>query len=146
MRSASTVSKTIFGLLLACGPIEDKKTFPRSDAIYPDGGVDTSSDCHEVCKTILEHDGYSSFSTIKGCSFVTTDAGTPGVYCDFTVPSEGRLPAARVAWHRHLQGRHPVGLFFASAAQLELASVAAFRMLARELEHHGAPARLVRSA
>jgi hypothetical protein len=146
MRSANTVRKTIFGLLLACGPIEDKKTFPLSDAVYPDGGVDTSSDCREVCQTILQHEGYSSFSTIKGCSFVTTDAGTPGVYCDFTVPSEGRIPPGRVAWSRRLRSSHPVGLLFAAAAQLELAAVAAFRGLARELVAHGAPARLVRGA
>ena len=39
-----------------------------------------------------------------------------------------------------------VGAFFASAAHLEAASVPAFRHLARELAHHGAPAPLVRSA
>jgi hypothetical protein len=42
--------------------------------------------------------------------------------------------------------RNPLAALFSGAARLEAASVPAFRLLARELSAHGAPARLVRAA
>ncbi len=57
----------------------------------------------------------------------------------------GRRPSGLVS----LEGTSSsasIGRYLAAAAQLEAASVASFQKLARELECHGAPARLVRKA
>lgn len=56
----------------------------------------------------------------------------------------GRRPLGLVA--SRLQRRGPIGDYFASMTHLEAASVRAFGDLARWLEHHGSPRRLVRSA
>ena len=56
----------------------------------------------------------------------------------------GRVPPGFVP--RAILGRDPRARFFASAAQLEAASIASFAVVARDLRAHGAPARLVRAA
>jgi hypothetical protein len=56
----------------------------------------------------------------------------------------GRVPPGFVP--RAVVGRDPRARFFASAAQLEAASIASFAFVARDLRMHGAPARLVRAA
>src|SRR5262249_17934622 len=124
MSKAKAVRRTIRRLLLAapavqlfsCGPLDVKRTFPLSEAVFADGGTDTSTDCTELCKTIVLHQMYTggTFSTIKGCMFTTTDGGMPGVFCEFTLPAEGRLPPGEVQWRSAL-GAHPVGLLFAGA-------------------------------
>jgi hypothetical protein len=57
----------------------------------------------------------------------------------------GRRPPGLVtpARTRH---SNPVGALFAEAARLEAASVPAFKLLARELSAHGAPAAIIRAA
>jgi hypothetical protein len=57
----------------------------------------------------------------------------------------GRRPA-RLATRRPRAGGTAAGRYLARAAALEAASIPAFRQLARELEAHGAPSRLVRAA
>ncbi|MDX2089123.1 MAG: hypothetical protein SFX73_14795 [Kofleriaceae bacterium] len=79
---------------------------------------------------------------------------------------DGTVKSSRLAWQlyphqfeRHNWGRRPEGLVvdgalsgsdvateLARMAELEAASVPAFERLARELEHHGAPAELIRRA
>jgi hypothetical protein len=56
----------------------------------------------------------------------------------------GRVPPGFVP--RAIVGRDPRARFFASAAQLEAASIASFAFVARDLRMHRAPARLVRDA
>jgi hypothetical protein len=58
----------------------------------------------------------------------------------------GRRPEGLVRATRGGRGTNAVGAFFAECAHLEAASVVAFERLARELEAHGAPARLVKAA
>ena len=122
-------------LIIGCGPIERDDTFP-----LPDGGVITN--CEDVCKEILQ---LGPNDRLKSCSFETTDAGTPGVHCEWTQPSLGRVPPGLVAARGRARGRS-VGHFFAGAARLEAASVFAFGILAGELEAHRAPMHLVRAA
>ncbi len=55
----------------------------------------------------------------------------------------GRLPSGAVAKRCRARTEHPVGRYFADVARLEAASILAFRELARDLPHHGAPPELV---
>jgi hypothetical protein len=125
-------------------------------AALPDGGT-IDGGCFAACATIwyAEYgvaggDGLAFPYRVNSCRFQMTDGGEPGVSC--TVPNYhcvgGRLPftiVEDVTASRVDEGR-VVGAFFARAARLEAASVHAFRILARELQAHGAPARLVAEA
>lgn len=75
-----------------------------------------------------------------GCSAFEGDGGLT-VECD--PMCTGRRPAAFVDDAPAARG---AGAWFGRVAALEAASIAAFRTLARELVHHGAPPALVRSA
>lgn len=56
----------------------------------------------------------------------------------------GRLPSGRISTTcRSPQGSPSTGAYLADAARMEGASVVAFLELARDLEHHGAPAELI---
>ncbi len=97
----------------------------------PDGGVDCS-----VC-------ALGSFGSLLGC-YATTVNASPAIACDVEhyCPGTGRRPVALVegpvrAW------ASTAGATFARGARLEAASVLAFRVLAGELEAHGAPENLV---
>ncbi|HKP56311.1 MAG TPA: hypothetical protein VJV78_06315 [Polyangiales bacterium] len=57
----------------------------------------------------------------------------------------GRRPEGYVATRTNL-GRRALGRHFARNAELEAASVAAFEVIARELEHYGAPRELIAAA
>jgi hypothetical protein len=117
-------------------------------AFLPDGGSNDGG-CFAACASVPD-DLYETFlQEVDACHFQTTDDGQPGVSC--TVPNlcvGGRLPFTFV--HRpnvaSLSKIPAVGAFFARAAQLEAASVHAFRILATELRAHGAPESLIAAA
>jgi hypothetical protein len=93
----------------------------------PDGGV-TDAGCVQRC----------GFINVTYCSVIPTPEG-------FDIDCRGD----EIAW---ATGRRPEGLVpsngppLARAAELEAASVAAFRRLANELRWHGAPSHLIRTA
>jgi hypothetical protein len=108
-----------------------------------DGGLDAAADsgpslpsaeCEAICST--ENQGSTPFCTL-------VDAATPPlVSC--TQECLGRRPEGLRC--RASRARSAAGDYFASMAQLEAASVPAFRRVARELSGFGAPKRLVRAA
>jgi hypothetical protein len=98
--------------------------------------------CEYVCQTF----SVDVFPGVGECSFVTLADGGPGVRCSgHLVCQTGRRPASLLD-SSPSSAVNSVGSFFAEAARLEGASVAAFRVLAHELSTHGAPARLARAA
>jgi len=89
---------------------------------------------------------YSYDDTVTtGCRLVRIDWTTPGVRCEQTRLNcaIGRRPAGLGPLRPH---DATLGAHFARIAQLEAASVVAFRRLAAELSAHGAPRRLVDEA
>lgn len=58
----------------------------------------------------------------------------------------GRIPSGLCTEQEQRVEGHPVGVYFAEVAHLEAAAVAAFENLVHDLEHHGAPADLIRRA
>jgi hypothetical protein len=137
--------------LIHCGPIQGSRAFPLGDAVFSDGGLDTSADCMELCRTILLHEGFSDFSKVLSCNFLdggspsADGGGGPEVDCRYQTPWAGRTPPGLVL-ARHSAVPHPVGKLFARASELEDAAVHAFHLLAVELLAHGAPKDLVRKA
>jgi hypothetical protein len=99
----------------------------------PDGGNDCS-----VCSV--------SFDFVEGCRAMTVN-GEPAVECHVQqfCGGTGRRPTTLLPGFGQ-RSIHPVGELFAELARLEAASVPAFRVLARELREHRAPARLVNAA
>lgn len=95
-----------------------------------DGGVDCSA-----C---------GAGSALIDCYPTTVNSG-PAIACDVEqyCPGTGRRPASLVEGPPRALSRS-AGACFAEGARLEAASVLAFRVLAGELEAHGAPAYLVR--
>jgi rubrerythrin len=111
---------------------------------YDGGKIDAGDDCFVAC------DGFSvDLSNVSACAFVTLDGGGPGLSCrgEYTPTyyGLGRRPASLVE-SDHTVRPGVLGAHFAHAARLEAASARAFRVLARELLSHGAPAALVRVA
>ena len=118
------------------------------DGGFPDGAFPTtdggaaaapSADlCAAACAP-LEPDEFFQ------CTFTTTSGGEPAVSCPgFEVPCHtGRRPAGL---RTDVRAQRGLADYFVAAAQLEAASVAAFRVLAAELRAHGAPRSLQRRA
>ncbi len=148
------------------GPIEVKRVM-LLDAAPPQAGRSLpGAQCEALCAPYLEAAGRSCHPAyIEGCELVTVDAVGGPPARDGAVPPEGAAPpeAARPAVLCHITefcpgGRRPrgycggresessPGAYLAELARLELASVGAFRALARDLAAHGAPAHLVRQA
>ncbi len=101
----------------------------------PDGGA-TDGGCIQYC-------GPAMFQSVS-CSFTTRDGGGLEVWCSGQ-NCLGRRPPGLLA-STPSDALNPVGALFAEAARLEAASVPAFKLLARELAVHGAPAELIRAA
>ena len=109
---------------------------PASDGGIGDGG------CQAVC---LKLRFPLPFAQIQSCDFTTLDGG-PAVSCTGTgFCGGGRRPPGLLA-SVVTKYSNPLGALFAEAARLEAASVPAFKLLARELTAHGAPAALIRAA
>ena len=125
-------------------------------------GCNVSDDCLDLCGEVLP----SIYTAVNACDRVRPgdpvgDGGTDPIDGGPT-PDAGDLALdVRIVYHppfcsgRRPEGHTPgvqadceipVGRWLAEAAELEAASVPAFQRLARELEAHGAPARLVRAA
>ena len=106
-----------------------------------DGGIPTPPDSgnfsYEQCQVLCSA---SSTNFISGCNVQDTPAG-PELNC-FAGCTGRRPPGMCATRSRGGRGGH-VGRFFAEAAQLEAASIDAFKVLARELRAHGAPAALL---
>jgi hypothetical protein len=124
--------------------------FPTS--AVPDGGyfrtatnnqtlsVNCGTDPTCVCNVYCMPAGYTVCTSPR----TLNDMGSYTVICDYPCPGAGRRPAG-------LEAAAPVagcatGQYFAGMAHLEAASVHAFRVMARELAAHGAPAQLIRDA
>jgi hypothetical protein len=124
------------------GPEQRPTTFPLPGV--EGGEIDAGGDCVTICNM-----AGSAYDSLSDCSFVTLDGGGPGVLCNFeytpTCYGLGRRPSSLLE-SGPVASTGPLGDHFARAARLEAASVRAFRVLARELVSHGAPAPLVRAA
>jgi hypothetical protein len=107
-------------------------------ALLPDGGIGDGG-CQPACQALEPF----IFFGLQSCAFTTLDGGA-AVSCTGTTPCHtGRRPPGLVPATVHSE---TIGALFAEAARLEAASVPAFKLLARELTAHGAPAALVRAA
>lgn len=95
-----------------------------ADADAPDGDIDAGPDDGVV---------------------LPDESGAVIIDCSVCPGSAGRVPAG-LAPVAGVSGRSPLGAYFANAARLEAASVAAFRRLREELSLHGAPAALCEAA
>jgi hypothetical protein len=118
------------------GGVPDANVFPDAGITlaqaYETPGALPAGECAALC---------AGYSYSWGC--VVVSAGPPGVVTCMANCS-GRRPAGMRA--EPARGSSPLAVYFASMAQLEAASVPAFRRMARELEQFRAPRRLVRAA
>jgi hypothetical protein len=127
--------------------------------------------CIDTCNQLIPLSGYGGgSSTATSCAPPAEEVAPYGegavvvVHCEWTEVDcvhsgngagnesdsggcslgRGRVPPGFVP--RAVVGKDPRARFFASAAQLEAASIGSFEIVARDLRAHGAPARLVRAA
>jgi hypothetical protein len=110
-----------------------------------DGGADAGI-CYASCEEACMHMGYVGASGgPTSCSVGRSAAGTPEITCNFLRAGHcGRAFDALAPLDAH--DATGLGRLFAGMAWMEAASISAFRRLARELAHHGAPEHLVRAA
>ncbi len=151
-------------LITSCGgPIEVKRVMLLDNAPPQAGRSLPEQQCLALCAPYLEAAGRSCHPAhIDGCELVTVDAvggppprgptdpaaasdpARPAVLCHITEYCPGgRRPRGYCAGRER---ERSAGAYLAELARLELASVGAFRVLARDLAAHGAPAHLVRHA
>jgi hypothetical protein len=100
-----------------------------------DGGILSQAECQSLCG-----------GTVVGCWPIERDGRAVAITCTFPGCNlaAGRRPEGLVASSQ--AGARDLGAYLAEVAHLEAASVDAFRVLAAELRHHGAPPSLVRAA
>jgi len=100
--------------------------------------------CVSLCAELMR--AWSTGGTLETCDVAFDGAVEVALSYSIGEPcGVGRKPAGLVA-ARCLDAPSAIGAWLAEAAWLEAVSVHAFVQLARELEHHGAPRRLVRLA
>jgi hypothetical protein len=99
-----------------------------------DGGMDTPAQCQALCGA----------TDVNVCYPVTASGGVTVLACACGLAGGRRPEGFRPRRARRRSG--PLGTYFASVAQLEAASVGAFRTLAEELAAYGAPAHLSAAA
>lgn len=98
--------------------------------------IQTGTVCDTLCPDFVGQSFYS-----RTCEVSAADAsGAVSVSCVFC--RGGRRPEGWTLEPSALNGS-PLGRFFAALAELEAASIPAFRALVKDLDAHGAPARLV---
>jgi hypothetical protein len=97
---------------------------------------DLVSSAADLCEELCHND--AALCVLSGSDAVFCFRACPGSTCC------GRRP--RGATFETAGGEAPVGLWFAELSAREEASIAAFEILAEELEAHGAPKRLVAAA
>jgi hypothetical protein len=107
--------------------------FACLDGSVPDAGL-SNAQCAPLCGFPPNGAGF--------CNLGTDPAGQPAVEC-FAQCGIGRRTTRRSP---KVRPGGVVGRYLCAAARLEADSVHAFRRLRRELEEHGAPARLRRAA
>jgi hypothetical protein len=123
-------------LAAACGcPSSAAKTITIPTSDIPDGGL-TDMDCARICEA------YTGFDNISYCASASSggldaDAGWVEYDCRGLRLCSGRRPAL-------FKSTEPEA--YAQLAELEAASVGAFRILRNELQAHRAPTRLIRDA
>jgi hypothetical protein len=100
----------------------------------PDGGADTPAQCQALCGA----------PQVNACYPVMASGGVTVLACVCGL-SAGRRPEG-FRFRRTQRRCGAVGAYFATLAQLEAASVRAFRTLAAELVANGAPAHLPAAA
>lgn len=146
-RTAARITRYVIplGAVLSSSCGCPKKTFDRMRTpTYGDGGelVDPGllddAGCAALCLQ-----GAEPLTDVASCTPLPfqgpQDVG--GAHCVLQLPCEGRRPAELMRGES--VARDAAGAWLATAAQLEAASVPAFEILARELNEHGAPPRLV---
>lgn len=112
--------------------------------------VDTGDYCRRLCSEVFGATGLKpevghQFNGPHACELGCDAAGRPVArltYSSGTIPAVGRRPEGFAGVVPDRPGT-PVADFFVGCAELEGASIAAFQILALELEHHGAPAALI---
>ncbi len=120
---------------------------------YPLSGTYAECDlsepeCSARCPAPPGVDAGVSQCTVYECpSGPIQNCSTPvALVCSYDLCTKGRLTAGIQALPRARAEEEPVARFLARMVYLEAASVVAFERLARELDAHGAPARLSREA
>ena len=111
------------------------------DCLGADGGLVVSADASTwlnpgLCRTLCDNSPVSVFPYVM-CSAQQAGEGKMLVHCQFQCPVGRRPPG--------LEARSPgadLGDYFGNMAELEAASVDAFRILRRELAGHRLPRRL----
>lgn len=119
--------------------VETSEAFPAGD----DAGALPSWFCQRVCL-------HTSVTSCRaGDAGAGAEAGvvecvTPDRYQDYCSQPGGRRPRGyRAAQRSSRAAKDALGRYFADLARLEDASVHAFALLVRDLEHHGAPKWLI---
>ncbi len=104
-------------------------------------------DCQPVCRAVAETKlGCGGRGRLDSCRLLTAKDGTKELLIEVTgACPAGRRPQGLTAPDTQ-HACSGVGVWLANQAYLEAASVPAFRTLAAELAHHGAPEELVASA
>lgn len=127
-----------------------------ADGGLADGGSAAAiPSVEEQCETFCNDKSWRSNRPAGGSKIVSPTSSPITCTCGFEyvdyaaqcIPpgsTEGRRPAGFEPVPTH--GTAELGNFFARALQAEAASVAAFRILARELSVHGAPLPLIQAA
>jgi hypothetical protein len=111
-----------------CRAIEGFCSTNHGDAGVPDAAADAAVDAGPDDGVVIPN-----------------EAGAVVIDCSICPGSAGRVPAG-LAPIAGVSGASLLGAYFANAARLEAASVAAFRRLREELAAHGAPIELCEAA
>ena len=107
------------------------------------GAPDETRECGDFCKAVAVAKISPGYRTDHQCTLDCKPA-KPQLTLTYTGIACGRRPEAFVSRERATAGAAtPLGAYLANAAELEAASVPAFRRLAMELALHGAPAALI---
>ena len=138
--------------LLPDGGVTDGGAYWESpgvaNGVVLDGNGILDAGCFGICNAPSAFRGVDL--DVTQCQFEITDSGVPlAASCTGTPGCPGGRAPFTLVESTDVglsEGGYPVGNFFARAARLEAASVHAFRILARELRAHGAPARLIAAA
>ncbi len=140
--------------LTAGSRVELERELPTLDGYLPttsnprDGGEEPGHPCQAACAGVPAAARWQN-TDFDGIRFSCQLSGDD-IVCNYFGMCEdegaGRRPPGLVPPSAGAEGADAEGLYWARTAYLEAASVAAFRQLAEELEHHGAPRSLVRRA
>ncbi|MEO8214348.1 MAG: ferritin-like domain-containing protein [Myxococcales bacterium] len=114
--------------------------------VSSEGAVGCGPNCRGLCSAVVQSVPGVSFQSAGYLKCDVTCGSPSQLTASFTGQVCGRRPS-KGFWGRCVDdGETPLGRFLARAAELEAASVPAFRRVAAELSAHGAPSELVGAA